>query len=234
MPGNFDIDFRIRRSNRRSVVGQVMPDGNIEIRAPLSMTTNEINKFIDRYEPKFLPIVTEYRRLNAFIAKHPFGYEGEVLFLGKWVQLKTAEDDNGGYMVTYKNDEVVIKPGMSEERLRYFVGDLFSNLAIPIFEKKLIHYSRIMDVRYKNWTIGNARKRHGSCSSDGKITLSWRIIMMDESIIDYVIVHELAHLKHMNHAKDFKDEVAMVLPDWKERQKNRMEQCLMLRSGGWL
>jgi hypothetical protein len=58
--------------------------------------------------------------------------------------------------------------------------------------------------------------------------------MMAESVIEYIIVHELAHLKHMNHAKGFKDEVASVLPDWKERKKTHGDQGLILRACGWL
>jgi len=198
------------------------------------MTTEEINIFINRYEPKFLPVVMEYRKLNEFITEHPFGYGGEVLFMGKWTQIKTAEDNNGGYMATFRNGSVVVQPNQSDERLRYFIGDLLSNLAIPIFERKLNYYSQLMGVRCRAWTIGNARKRHGSCDSNGKITLAWRIIMMDESVIEYIIVHELAHLKHMNHAMAFKNEVSAVLPDWKERKKTHREQSLILRCGGWL
>ena len=229
-----NIQIRILRSNRKSVTGRVMPDGNIEVRAPLLMTTEQINKWLDRYEPEFMSVVSKCRKMNAYIAEHPFCYGGEVLFKGEWIPVKEAEDNNGGYMIQYKDGVVVMKPGLSDTDMRYWVADLFSDLAKPIFEEKLHRYSDLMDVSYKTWTIGNARKTHGTCDSSRKITFSWIVVMMSESVMDYIIVHELAHLKHMNHTKAFHDEVASVLPDWKERKKAHSEYGHMLRCGGWI
>ena len=238
MPANgideSDIAIRILRSNRGSVAGRVLPDSSIEVRAPLSMTTEEVRKFLDKFEPKFLPLVAQCRKTNAVLTEHPFGYGGEMLFRGEWTPIKEAKDDNSGYIAQYKAGAVVMKPGLSEVDMRLHISFLLYDLAIPIFEEKLHHYSDVMGVMYKSWTIGNARKRHGSCDSNGKITLSWLVVMMSEPVIEYIIVHELAHLKYMNHSKSFKDEVEAVLPDWKERRKAHGEYGLMLRCSGWI
>jgi len=209
----------------------VLPDGSIEIRAPLFMTTDEINKCIEKFKPKLLPIVEQYRKINS---EHPFGYGGEVLFLGKWMPIIAAEDNNSGCMAQFKDGAVVMKPNLSEDEMRHHIKVLFYAQAKPIFEEKLSYFSKLMGVCYKTWTVGNARKRHGSCDSNGKIILSWRIIMMSESVIDCIVVHELAHLRQMNHSKAFYNEIAAVLPDWKERKKAHGEYALMLRCGGWL
>ena len=229
-----DIVIRIQRSNRRSVSGRVLPDSSIEVRAPLSMTTEEIHRFLDKYEPKFLPLVAQHRKMNAFMSEHPFGYGGKMLFRGEWTTIREAEDDNSGCVALYKAGAIVMKPGLSETDMRLHISFLFCDLAIPVFEEKLHHYSDVMGVMYKSWTIGNARKRHGSCDFNGKITLSWLVVMMSEPVIEYIIVHELAHLKHMNHSKSFQDEVEAVLPDWKERRKAYGEYGLMLRCSGWV
>jgi len=230
----FDVEIRILRSNRRSVVGQVLPNGNVEVRAPLSMTTEKINKWLDRFESTFLPIVRRHRKINAYMAEHPFGYGGEVLLKGEWVPIREAKDNNNGCMVQYKDGAVVMKPGLCEADMRFHISDLFFNIAKPLYEKMLHYYSDVMGVEYKTWTIGNARKIHGSCNSNNKITLSWLVVMMCESVIECIVVHELAHLKHMNHSKAFRDEVAAVLPDWKERRKTYDEYYSILRCGGWI
>ena len=231
---NSNIEILVIRSARRSIAGQVLPNGNIEVRAPFSMTTDEIIKFLVKFEHKFMPIITQRRAVNASLAAHPFGYGGEVLFMGEWTPMREAEDGNNGYIAQYKDGAVVIKPGLSEDDLRHQIGDVFSTLAMPIFADKLRYYSDIMSVRCKTWTIGNAKKRHGSCDSNGKITLSWRIVMMSAPVIEYIIVHELAHLKHMNHSKAFRAEVAAVLPDWQERKRAYSEYSLLLLCGGWI
>ena len=230
----FNVEIRILRSDRKSVNGRVLPNGNIEVRAPLSMTTEKINKWLDRYEHKFLPLVRKRLEINALIREHPFGYGGEVLFRGEWIPIKEAEDDNKGYMARYTDGAVVMKSGLSEADMRYQISDLFYTPAISIFEEKLHHYSDLMDVWYKTWTIGNARIRHGSCDTNRKIIFSWLVVMMSDPVIEFIIVHELAHLKHMNHSKAFRDELAAVLPDWKERQKAHGEYALMLHCGGWI
>ena len=106
MPDNIkidtsDIEVRILRTNRKSVVGQVLPNGNIEVRAPLSMTTEKIEKWLDKFEPQFLPIIKQCREMNVSLKAHPFGYGGGVLFRGERIPLKEAEDDNNGYMARY-------------------------------------------------------------------------------------------------------------------------------------
>ena len=239
MPDNngidqYDVEIRILRSNRKSIEMRVLADGTVKVRAPLSMATEKINKWLVSKEPKYLLLVREYRKVNAFMKTHPFGYGGEILLRGEWIPIKEAEDDNNGYMARYKNGAVVMKPGLSEANMRFHISDLFYNLAVPVFEEKLHHYSDLMDVSYKAWTIGNARKRHGSCDSNGKISFSWLVVMMSRPVIELIVVHELAHLKCMNHSKEFHDEVAAVLPDWKERRKAHNMYALMLSCAGWI
>ena len=229
-----DIEIHILRSNRKSVVGYVLPDGNIEVRAPLSMTTEKINVWLDKFEPKFLPLVMKHIEVNAFLRAHPFGYGGEVLFRGKWIPIKEAEDDNNGYRARYSDGTVVMKPGLSKADMRYHISDLFYTLAIPVFKEKLHHYSNAMDVWCKTWTIGNARKRHGSCDSNKKLTFSWLVVMMSDPVIEFIVAHELAHLKHMSHSKAFRNELAAILPDWQEREKAHSEYGLLLHCGGWI
>lgn len=230
----FDISIRIKRSNRRSLVCNVLPTGEIEICAPIAMTTEEINEWLDKVEHRLRLMVDECRRANANIDNHPFGYGGEVLYKGEWLPIKESEDDNCGDMALMRDRAVVLKPRLTEVDMRRHIGWLFADLAKPIFEKKLLHYSDLMHAYYKTWTIGNARLRHGSCDNNRRITLSWRVVMMSESVMDYLIVHELAHLKHMNHSKAFHDEVAAVLPDWKDRQSAHNEYSYILRCGGWM
>lgn len=229
---NRDIEIRILRSDRKSLVGQVLDDGSIEVRAPLMMSAETISKWLDKYEHKFMPMVKRCREIQEL--KKPLTYGGEVLFLGKRVPIIAAEDDNKGYMILYKNGAFVTQPGLSEDEMRKWISWELSDLAKPILEKKLWHYSDLMGVHCKTWTIGNARKRHGSCDSNGKIIFSWLVIMMSEPVIDYIIVHELAHLKQQNHSSAFHEEVAKILPDWEECRKAYNDYGFILRCDGWI
>lgn len=80
-------------------------------------------------------------------------------------------------------------------------------------------FSKIMGVKPSSVKINSAKKRYGSCSQKGNINFSLYLMDKDERFIDYVVVHELAHIKHLNHGKDFYSFIEEVLPDYKERIK---------------
>lgn len=83
---------------------------------------------------------------------------------------------------------------------------------------KVAHYAAIMGLYPTGITITSARTRFGSCSAKNRICFSWRLMQYPEEAIDYVVVHELAHIAHKNHGPDFHACVAAVLPDHKERR----------------
>ena len=87
------------------------------------------------------------------------------------------------------------------------------------FKDKIELYSNIMGLKYSRMRITSAKKRFGSCSSAGNISFSYRLMLYPEAAREYVVVHELAHLVHMNHSADFYALIAKYMPDYKERKK---------------
>ena len=87
------------------------------------------------------------------------------------------------------------------------------------FTDKTGYFSKIMGLKYGRITITSAKTRFGSCSSKGNISYSLYLMLKDESLRDYVVVHELAHLVYMNHSKEFYSLVEKYMPDYKERRK---------------
>ena len=87
------------------------------------------------------------------------------------------------------------------------------------FTEKVDYFAKIMDLKYGRITITSAQKRFGSCSDKGNISFAYRLMLYPEAAREYVIVHELAHLKEMNHSKRFYEIIASVLPDYKNRRR---------------
>ena len=85
--------------------------------------------------------------------------------------------------------------------------------------RKTAHFAAIMGLTYEKVTITSAKKRLGSCSTKGSICYSLYLLLYPDAAIDYVVVHELAHLVEPNHSKRFYDVIAQFLPDWEERRK---------------
>ena len=91
--------------------------------------------------------------------------------------------------------------------------------AKKVLKEKIEHYSKIMNLKHGRVTITCAKTRFGSCSSKGNISFSFRLMKYPEAAIDYVVVHELAHLVELNHSQRFWNIVASVFPDYKDRKK---------------
>jgi predicted metal-dependent hydrolase len=88
-----------------------------------------------------------------------------------------------------------------------------------IIEERVMEYSRIIGVSYNNIRIKDTKSRWGSCSSKGNLNFSWRIIMAPPETMDYVIIHELCHLIHMNHSKEFWTAVEKHMPDYSKQKE---------------
>lgn len=88
-----------------------------------------------------------------------------------------------------------------------------------VLTEKTDYYKSILGVDYKRLRIGDQKTRWGSCSGKGTISYNWRLVLMPEKIIDYVVVHELCHLLEMNHSNNFWNHVSDIIPDYKISRK---------------
>jgi len=98
--------------------------------------------------------------------------------------------------------------------------------ASEILPERIANYANLMGLAPAQVKISGAKTRWGSCSSKGNLNFSWRLMLADDDVIDYVVVHELAHLREMNHSPRFWAIVAQAMPDYKLRQKRLKKlQC---------
>lgn len=91
--------------------------------------------------------------------------------------------------------------------------------ALPYLTERTNHFAAIMGVKPTGIKITSAQKRFGSCSAKNSICYSWRLMQYPPEAIDYVVIHELAHIVHKNHGKDFYRTIESYLPDYKNREK---------------
>lgn len=95
--------------------------------------------------------------------------------------------------------------------------------ALKLIPERVEYYAGLMGVSYGRITIREQKTRWGSCSCRGNLNFNWKLMLMPPEILDYVVVHELAHRKEMNHSRDFWKIVEQVLPDYQERRKRLRE-----------
>jgi len=108
------------------------------------------------------------------------------------------------------------------------VKKIIKDFALQYFKDRIDYYDYILEIKPSSIQLTNAKTKWGSCSNNKNIRLSWRLIQTSSGIIDYVISHELAHLKHMNHSELFWHEVERIFPEYKIYKKQLKEQALSL------
>lgn len=106
------------------------------------------------------------------------------------------------------------KPVYSSEKIRSYMEKLR-----PVLRHRVDYYAGIMGVNYGRITIRDQKTRWGSCSSAGNLNFNWRLALLPEELLDYVVVHELAHRMEMNHSERFWAQVGRIIPDYKEKRK---------------
>lgn len=94
----------------------------------------------------------------------------------------------------------------------------YRNAARELFSARVSHYHSLTGGNYTSITIRDQRSRWGSCSSRGTLSFNYRLIFAPLPVLDYVVVHELCHLTHMNHSKDFWNMVECIIPDYKKHK----------------
>lgn len=114
-------------------------------------------------------------------------------------------------------------PKPDGEQVHEAVKKWFREYARQILSKKAEEYAEIMGVSYHRIAIKEQKTRWGSCSSKGNLNFNWKLILMPDFMQNYVVVHELAHLKQMNHSKAFWVEVEKILPYYKQYIKWQRE-----------
>ena len=149
------------------------------------------------------------RRDGSIVVKAPESIEYINCFINRkqnWIQNTQKK------ILTMKANSQTIELSSKEEALYKMKAKEYLQLKCQLF-------SRIMGIQYGTIKINGARTRWGSCNSKGDINFSYRLIFAPEDLIDYVVVHELAHIKEMNHSANFWAIVEETMPDYKERRK---------------
>ena len=210
------IHYKIEYSKRKSIRLKFMSDEELLIRAPNGFSKKAIEELLME---KADEIEKMYDRQKQ-IQKNQICYKPEqaVPFQDKWFPVKviTNCENRRGTVGLGEEGFVVCAPNSSVETVSYLLKCWYYKAAAEVLKTRTAHYAALMNLKYQRIVIKDQKTRWGSCSSLHNINYNWKLILMPTEILDYVVVHELAHLKEMNHSPRFWSEVEKILPSYKE------------------
>ena len=204
----------VRNRRARRYVLRLRPDGAARVTIPRGGSAAEAKRFAERnaawLEKQLLRQATRPRGPQAWMAGT------EILLRGERVLLVAGDGEQGG-VVRFGSEWVRVpeaagdlRPAV-ERHLRQLAA---RELPVRVWELAALHQSPVRRV-----TVRNQRSRWGSCSRRGTISLNWRLVQTPPSVRDYLVLHELAHLKEMNHSRRFWREVERLCPGFCEAER---------------
>lgn len=149
----------------------------------------------------------------------PLGSGSVVRYLGRDLRLVSCRDSAAGGRVEVKGDELLVWAQEGDEPLGSALEAWYRNQAAAVIKRKVDALAAALSLRYKGLIIRGQRTRWGSCSQKGTLSFNWRLIMAPEPVLDYVVIHEVAHLREMNHTRRFWELVAEWCPSWRENKR---------------
>lgn len=210
------VTYVIKRSQRRRSITITIDEQGLRVSAPWRATENEIETLLRKHAAWITRKLSDWEQR----APTPRGWhDGETLMLlGEPLCLTLTP---AGRSIRREGERLlvdVLAPARPDDIARR-VTHWFREQAVTCFHNRVAHYVPLLDVSVPVVHLSNARTRWGSCHPGGRIHLNWRLVHMPLRLVDYVVVHELAHLREMNHSRRFWRIVAGVIPDCAARRQ---------------
>ena len=222
------IEYTLVRSNRKTIALYVK-NGGVEVRAPLKMPKRAIDEFVASKEKWINDKLAASGERRARRENFTLTYGDSVTYRGKQYQITKKAGNHAGF----DDERFYMPPNLTPKQIKAACIQIYRMLAKRDLTNRVPDFAKQMSVMPASVKINAAKTRWGSCSGKKSLNFSWRLIMADDDVIDYVVVHELAHITEMNHSDRFWAIVAGVLPDYKERQKRLKELQRRLSGEDW-
>ncbi len=226
--GSTDVAYAFRRAKRRTIGMAVGPDG-LEVSAPRWVTLGEVESALrEKADWIARKLVEMQERQQQLGAARIVWRDGVLLpYLGD--HLNVVLDSSQ----TLKKNSAQFEPAATglhtlrlglplhaePEQIRDAVQAWLMRQAKALFEARLNHFAPQLGVQWQRVSLSSAATRWGSASADGAIRLNWRLIHHKLEVIDYVVAHELSHLRVMDHSPRFWETVQSVMPDYAQRRR---------------
>jgi predicted metal-dependent hydrolase len=227
------VGYEFRIARRRSIGFSVGLEG-LSVRAPRWVRRADVEEALLERGDWILAKLAEQQQRNQRLeaARVAWREGGSLPFLGEPVVMVIDPRVTGAVLQADTHVDGLALPGVprrllrvglphdaSADQLREAVQGWLQRQARRVFEERCAHFAPRLNVRVKRLSLSSAATRWGSASSDGAIWLHWRLIHFTLPVIDYVVAHELAHLREMNHSRAFWEHVRSVVPDYQRARR---------------
>jgi predicted metal-dependent hydrolase len=233
--GDAVIAYAFNRAKRRTIGFVIGPEG-LSVRAPRWTPLSEVEVALQEKGRWILNKLQEMQERQQMQEESRIVWANGVSmpYLGEPVQVQIDPahgfKGRGAHLMAHACDparsvlQVALPHTASAEQIRDTVQAWLMKQAMAHFKGRMDHFAPLLQVRWSKLRLSSAGTRWGSASADGSIRLNWRLIHFSPAVIDYVVAHELSHLRIMDHSASFWDTVATVVPDYSHLRRQLKDQ----------
>ena len=224
--GSTLIEFNIDFVERKTLGIKVLPDGTVSLKAPINATLDDIRNKVHHRAAWILRQKRYFESFGTPTTERQYISGESHLYLGRQYMLKIKEGKSNA--VHYQNNilEVVCQNKKEAAKVLQLWYLERAQIKFPEYAKPIIEQFAAYGVQPKSVGIRKMEKRWGYCTKDGDIYLNPRLICAPRCCIEYVITHELCHLVHRNHTKEFYALLSKEMPHW-EKWKTKLERIMI-------
>jgi len=226
-----DEDFRYdivrSRHRRRTIAITIERDGRVVVRAPAKAGRDTLHQFVQEKRPWIRKKLLQIRQERTDAHPRAFASGEKFFYLGDNYPLKVTDSLGGVPPLAFIGGEFRLNERFKGDRKALFVV-WYKKQAETLIRQRIDRYREVMGIPSFQMRITSAKYQWGGCSSRDRITFSWRIVLAPLPMVDYVVVHELAHLRERNHSSNFWKIVEAILPDYRVRRQWLREHGYLL------
>jgi len=213
-----DIEYTLTRSKRKTASIYIERDGQVSIQVPEQLTEQQVEELIESKRKWIYTHLAEWRDLNATRVQREYVNGEGFLYLGRTYRLKRVETQDKPLMLKNGYFCLRIDNGTALDADAAFKS-FFREKGKKRISARVLCFQTKMGVHPKAVRIIELKNRWASCSLRGNLNFHWKCMMAPPPMLDYIIVHELAHLICANHTEAFWNEVDKVMPDYRDRKE---------------
>lgn len=223
------ISYIVKRSPKTKYVRlEVRPEAGLIVVIPKSYKSDQIPTLLKEKERWISDKLTKYCQVQRHSSSRALKDGDTIPYLGRDLEVITRQSYRNVERVNVEPNKLVVDLKAGNNRLGIVLERWYRMKAAQLIDEKAKKLSARMGLTYNRLSIKGQKTRWGSCSQKGNLSFNWKLLMVPEPVIDYVIIHELAHLKEMNHTKRFWQLVDRHCPEWRDHKKWLKDHTLKL------
>ncbi len=219
--GDITIEYDVIYSKRKTLEISIKPPGIITVRVPNYLSEAQIENSVRNKGKWIMQKLHILSKQDAAPINREYVSGETFMYMGRYYELKVVLEESliKPEVKLDKENVILTTPTNDKDIMRQLIESWYKQKALETITKRIEYYGGYFKLKPSSIKIKNQKTRWGSCNYKNDLCFNYKLIMAPCDVLDYVVVHEMCHMEHKNHSKNFWNEVASIIPDYSERRQ---------------